>query len=145
MVAPTVRYIFVVLITDGCAFCDRCDIGGSKPPPYRRDIYFLFGQQTKQRYNPRPLFSLAQKAQREKLSVKNIVVSCANAWRTPDTPCFFLFSRWLHRPQDAPTWKSKEKTPFRRFRSLRRATKALPLETASLWKGLSETFLRRSQ
>ena len=41
-------------------------------------------------------------------SVKNIVVSGANAWRASDTPCFFLFPPRLHRPQDAPRRKSKE-------------------------------------
>ena len=88
-----------------------------------------------------PLFSLSRKAQREKLSVKNIVVLSTNAWRVLNTPCFFLFSRRLNRPQDAPTWKSKEK---RRFRSFARCDERPPFRrrlATNFWKSLIKTFL----
>ena len=41
--------------------------------------------------------------------------------------------------------KIKKKTPKGEFRSLRRATKALPLETANCPKSLIKTFKRRTQ
>ena len=75
-----------------------------------------------------PLFLFTQKAQKKKLSVKNIVVSVANAWRASDTPCFFLFPPRLHRPQDAP----RRKSPFRKGYS--------PLHPRHLLKKVDENF-----
>ena len=138
-------FVILVLIIDGYAICNRYDIGPSATScrdagPYNKGWNFVDWCVFVERHTARlSAFSFDAKGAKEKANgQKHSRLEHERMARAQYSLFFPIFASASSSTGRADV-KIKKKTPIRRFRSLRRATKALPLETASRPKGLSET------
>ena len=115
MVAPTVRYIFVVLFTGEDALCNRYDFGSSRRRPLPARWRFSFRQQTEVQFVTVTTFITSQSAcassspRGEPLSI--IVLKTREEQAPPLPPHFSLFT-FLSIP-----YRQREQPMFRRHKT----------------------------